>query len=105
MARVERSERRATAESLGWSRPSALSRFIFGVATVARPWEFRTLASAATLILRLDSALGRRYEEFAATRFVTLFLLSSSSFRCTQLNVGARDQPVLFSGAGLNDDR
>ena len=36
---------------------SALSQLIFRLAMVARPWDFRTLASAATLILSVDKAL------------------------------------------------
>ena len=36
---------------------TALSKFHLGVATVARPWEFRTMGSAATPIPRLDRAL------------------------------------------------
>ncbi len=39
-------------------KTSALSSLNVMVATVARPWDFRTLASAATLILRLDKPPG-----------------------------------------------
>ncbi len=48
-----------TAQYLGGPKElaSALSNLNVRVATVARPWDFRTLASAATLILRHDKVL------------------------------------------------
>jgi hypothetical protein len=38
-------------------KASALSTLNFTVATVARPWDSRTLVSAAILVLSVDKAL------------------------------------------------
>ena len=43
--------------------------FMKVVATVARPWDFRILASAATLILKLDKALAHIVHESHGTGF------------------------------------
>jgi len=51
-------------------RTSALSTLDLGVATVARPWESRTLASAATQNLSLDKALASNLQADQSSPYV-----------------------------------